>query len=367
MSSHGFIADQASSVSGAACLLLDLLLGVNAVGQSVDCWCDTIDVEGLDGSLKSSMFADGVGGGEVRHISRQLTVHTLIASVTIDISIDCSNMVLIGKRCDTLRRVGWRGRNTVRNQAIELLAKRSKSPALVGQLSGAVVASELITILQRQDPVLPPLSSTQTLNIILTNDEVNLVGLLAHAADEGSVGRQLAHALESSDKHKRYETLRVHALTEVHILAKVLNGEVVLDLVAQHANNHVVPIRRLLEGNGSHRRNCIVVRTKLRLNRGDAGRSVGKRHTMVGGTSIAAATSSSWGGCHVHLALSTLPWRRVERSVRPGSLGGERRRVQRCAMLMLSMGVGGMVRSTATEGSTSSLATSFTGGRGVVL
>lgn len=190
------------------------------------------------------------------------------------------------------------------------------APALVLDMSRAMVAGQLITVLERQNKALPALPPAQPFGVIADN-EVDLIRVFAHSTDQSHISGQITNALESSNKVQGNEALGIHALAEVDVLAQVLNGKVVLNLSPQDRDEHVIPVGGL-EGHSRHRRHRVVIGAELSLNRRNTRRAIGERHAMEISVAIATSPSTSlWW--HETLTMVSLSSGRAVRSLSSGS------------------------------------------------
>lgn len=113
-------------------------------------------------------------------------------------------------------------REALRSHAV-VMGSIGKAPALKRELGRARGLGDVVALLHRQDEVLPAISTTKSLLIVVSNNVLNLVGFLANVADESEISCKLPHALETGDEQQRNETLRIHAPAEIHILAQILD------------------------------------------------------------------------------------------------------------------------------------------------
>lgn len=114
--------------------------------------------------------------------------------------------------------------------AIELTGGVVIVPVLESRMHRAIVASQLVSLFHRANKALPAMSTTQSLAVVLANDIVNLVQILANGAEEVHITRHVLHALERGNEMERYESLGIHMLSKICVLAQILDGEVVFKL-----------------------------------------------------------------------------------------------------------------------------------------
>lgn len=123
----------------------------------------------------------------------------------------------------------WHLRDTV-----ELAIGISVVPVLESDMRRAIPASHFVSFFNWHNKVLPAFSTTKDFGTIFCNAVVNRSRILENTPNEVDVVGQVTQAFERSDEVERDEALGVHVGSEEPILAKVVNGEVVLDLGLQH-------------------------------------------------------------------------------------------------------------------------------------
>jgi hypothetical protein len=238
--------------------------------------------------------------------------------------------------------------------AIELTVGVVVVSVLESRMHRAIVASQLVSLFHRANKALPAISTTQSLAAVLANDVVNLGQLLANGAEEVHVTRHLLHAFECGNEMKRYESLGIHMLSKIRVLAQILDGEVVLKLSLDSDAEQSVDGNRS-ERNCAHRRSGhgVIIRSERSRNNRHTRTAAWCRHAMEVVSVVAAATPLR--GSREHAAMTTLTQRGTVTlgSGSTSTLPMESRRRNS----MLRLGVGVVSTSSAVTTSASLTAT----------
>jgi hypothetical protein len=98
----------------------------------------------------------------------------------------------------------------------------------------SVILSSRFALIHGKNPLLPLLSGAQTVDTIITSLVLNVAELAGNMAEKFKVFGEGLDTLEASENVQGNEALRIHLLTEEHVLAHVVNREVVLKLHGEH-------------------------------------------------------------------------------------------------------------------------------------
>ena len=121
---------------------------------------------------------------------------------------------------------------------------------------GTLILRRGIPLVNGQNPLRPTLLRTETVHTILANQVVDVAKAASNMTEHLKVLRQRLDTLEAGDDSQWYKALRVHVTTQEHVLAHVVNREVVLKLHGQHIHEaeglHVLLVRNRAHRAGSH-------------------------------------------------------------------------------------------------------------------
>ena len=297
--------------------------------------------------------SNGLRRREIRHICRKLSLHSM--------PVDHAAHALVRIRERNLSSVRrWRV-DAVRCHGVAELGI-VVCAAFVNDARRALVLSALVSLFHRIDPVLPAIPTTQPFNVVFRHYEVYNIRLRADHANMIHVRLHLPHAAKATDEHKWHEPLRIHVGTQVNVLAKILDGKVVLNLLTDETDDAAVIPIWLLVRDGSHGTLHLigVVLTRLRLQMRQTGTAtIRQRRPMGVVTAVSGTTSAALRSRGAPLSMTATRGRAVKtlRSLRHRTV----RRVRATHHLLVPVRVSGVVTSTSSETSTTALATPFTG------
>jgi hypothetical protein len=117
---------------------------------------------------------------------------------------------------------------------------------------GAIVLGGRFTLVHGEDPLLPLLSGTEAVDTILASLALNVSELAGHVTKKLKVLSEGLDTLEAGKDVQGHKSLRIHLLPKEHVLAHVVNREVVLQLHGEHVHERE-RLHVLLVGNSAHR------------------------------------------------------------------------------------------------------------------